>query len=422
MPVLAGFVFAIVMSLALMFSAPSFSQAEADKLPVLVTSTAGDGRLRDVQVIRSNVDKDKWITEFPTDPGVLLANNPAVSDSGRFMIVPSQGRSHGLWLVSGKRAGLIDMAYLGWPSAIGATEQFLWPEDPVVGDGRPQVQFVVFDAATFNRAPLAGSLIDDVEWVRGSAISGDKRWLLALVQRASSRGKTEAVLLDLAGVAAPRVLASSSARIDLVGPVSFSPDGSVVTFVHDESNAKKNGDAKTTQVFYDVVAGSELARWPGAYSGAWWANQIWALRPGEKKETELIVAPSPSQVPAVAKSLRQNLGDVRFVSEAPNEVREWPKSQAISSLSVSQSVVTPGSSVTFEGVARARDLATHPVNATRAGWLQRREADGKWQNIRYEKSGRVTLPIEAAGEYRWCSRIDFVLRDECSAPVTVVLN
>ncbi len=425
MPALAGLFFITILIWALVFSSPSFSQVDESALPTLVTSTAGDGRLRDVQVIRAAADKDKWLTKFPTDPGVLLANNPAVSDSAAFMVVASQGRSHGLWLASAKGAKLIDMAYLGWPSAVGATDQFLWPEDPVVGDGRPQVHFVVFDPVNNARLALPGSLIDDVEWVRGSAISSDRRWLLALVQRDSIKGKTEAVLIDLSGGLAPRVVATSSSKVDLVGPVSFSPDGSVVTFVMEADPVKEKGrneSSRTSQVFYDVVAGSELARWPGAYSAGWWANQIWALRPGEKKETELISAASPSQVPVSVKTLNQNLGDVRFVSAPPPEVKQWPKSPALSSISVSQSVVPVGAPVTFEGLARARDHATHPANATRAGWLQQRGSDGKWQNLRYEKTGRVTMPIESAGEFRWCSRIDFVLRDACSEPVTVVLN
>lgn len=422
MPAVASFVFAITLGFALVLSSATFSRAEPVNLPVLVTSTAGDGRLKDVQVIRASVDKDRWLTEFPTDPGVLLASNPAVSESGAFMLVPSQGRSHGLWLVTGKRAKLIDMAYLGWPSAIGSSDQFLWPEDPFIGDGQPQVQFLVYDPSTASRTPLAGSLVDDVEWVRGSAVSSDKRWLLALVQRASAKGKTDAILLDLTGGVSPRVLATSNSKVDLVGPVSFSPDGSVVTFVLDEPSSKKNGGSGSTQVFYDIGAGSELARWPGFYSAGWWGNQVWALRPIGKKNTELVVASSISQQPVAVKSLRQDLGDVRFVSEAPAEVRVWPKSTAVSEITVSQPVVAPGGSVTFQGVTRARDLATHPVNASRAGWLQKREADGNWRNLRYEKSGRVTLPVDSASEFRWCSRIDFVLRNACSEPVSVVLN
>jgi hypothetical protein len=430
MPAFASLIFIVALALAMAISSPSFSQSSTSDLPVLITVTAGDGRLRDVQVIRADVDKDKWLTELPTDPGVLLASNPAVTESGRYMLVPTQGRSHGLWLASGRQAKLIDMAYLGWPSAIGASESFLWPEDPAIGDGRPQVHFLVYDPITSAREPLAASLIDDVEWVRGSAISSNRRWLLALVQRASIKGKTDAVLLDLTGGNAPRVLTSSTSKTGLVGPVSFSPDGSVVTFVSSQSKASSNasnqssgkGSDNSNQVFYDVVAGSELARWAGAYSAAWWGDRIWALRQGPKKNTELLSADAASQPPAVVKSLRQDLGDVRFVTNAPNEVTQWPKTPAVISISVSQPVVAPGGSVTFSGVARSRDLPTHPVNGTRAGWLQKRGEEGKWKNVRYDKDGQVTIAIDSAGEFRWCSRIDFVLRDACSEPVMVVLN
>lgn len=415
-------VLALLFSSFFTMSATPATPIETGRSPVLVTSTAGDGRLRDVQVIRTGVDKDVWLTEFPTDPGVLLANNPAVTDSGRYMLVPTQGRSHGLWLTNGRRAKLVDMSHLGWPAAVGDSETFIWPVDPVLGDGRPQVHFVRFDPASFAREPLANSTIDDVEWVRGLAVSPDQRWLLALVQRASVKGKTDAVLLDLSGQVATRVIASSNSSTDLVGPVSFALDGSGVTFVHVNKSGKEKNASSTSQVFYDAVAGSELARWAGAYSGAWWGGQWWALRSGGKKTTELISSNDLGSSPSVVRALRQDLGDVRFVSSQPNEITQWPKSPAVASLDVSQAVVPVGTPVTFDGIARSRDIDTHPVNATRAGWLQARNSDGKWRNVRYDKSGRVTTAIDAAGEYRWCSRIDFVLRDACSDPVSVVLN
>ena len=401
---------------------PKADPIPLDRLPVLITSTSGDGRLRDVQVVSANADKDRWLTELPVDPGVLLANNPAVSDSGTFMLVPSQGRSHGLWLTSAKKAKLVDMSHLGWPAAVGTAEAFIWPVDPAVGDGRAQVQFLYLDAPTGAKTPLSGSLIDDVEWVRGAALSPDKRWLLALVQRVSVRGRTDAVLIDLTGAAATKTIASSSSRADLVGPVSFAPDGSVVTFVVEEPEGKAKNGKKVSQVFFDVNSGSELARWVGAYSAGWWNGRVWALRPGEKKKTELVSSDAPSQAPIAVKSLKQDLGDVRFVSNSPSEVKEWPKSLATISLKANPLVVSPGGLVTFESSARSREVPTHPVNATTAGWLQGKGVDGKWQNLRYEKEGRVTIAVSATGEYRWCSRIDFVLRDECSDPVTVTLN
>jgi hypothetical protein len=352
----------------------------------------------------------------------LLANNPAVSDSGAFMLVPSQGRSHGLWLTTGKKAKLIDMAHLGWPSVVGSTETFMWPVDPTIGDGKAQVQFLVFDAPSGIKTPLANSLIDDVEWVRGAALSPDKRWLLALVQRASARGKTDAVLIDLTGASANRTLITSSGRGDLAGPVAFAPDGSVVTFVIEEPDNISKGGKRVNQVFYDVNAGSELARWANAFSAAWWNGRVWALRPGEKKNTELISAGSPTEQPSAVKSLKQDLGDVRFVSNAPSEIKEWPKSLTTATLKLNPSVVSSGGLVTFEGAAKSREVPTHPVNATSAGWLQTKGADGKWQNLRYEKEGRVTIAVNTSGEYRWCNRIDFVLRDECSDPVAVTVN
>jgi len=422
LPALSLVLLLVVVLIASAVAAPKADPIPLDRLPVLITSTSGDGRLRDVQVVSANVDRDRWLTELPVDPGVLLANNPAVSDSGSFMLVPSQGRSHGLWLTSGKKAKLVDMSHLGWPAAVGVADAFIWPVDPAVGDGRAQVQFLYFDAATGTKTPLSGSLIDDVEWVRGAALSPDKRWLLALVQRASARGKTDAVLIDLTGSNAARTISSSSNRADLVGPVSFAPDGSVVTFVVEEPENKAKNGKRVSQVFFDVNAASELARWPGAYSASWWNGRIWALRPGEKKNTELISAVSPSETPNAVKSLKQDLGDVRFISNAPSEIKDWPKSLATVSFKANPLVVALGGLVTFEGSANSREVPTHPVNATTAGWLQSKGADGKWQNLRYENEGRVTIAVNATGEYRWCSRIDFVLRDECSSPVTVTLN
>jgi hypothetical protein len=146
------------------------------------------------------------------------------------------------------------------------------------------------------------------------------------------------------------------------------------------------------------------------------------LRPGEKKNTELISAGSPTEQPSAVKSLKQDLGDVRFVSNAPSEIKEWPKSLTTATLKLNPSVVSSAGLVTFEGAAKSREVPTHPVNATSAGWLQTKGADGKWQNLRYEKEGRVTIAVTTSGEYRWCTRIDFVLRDECSEPVVATVN
>jgi len=387
---------------------------QPDRLPYLLTYASGEGRASDAQIITPKGSRAEWLT----DVGVI-DNTPIGANDGSITVLATagvEGGAYSLWLAKRGKARVLSMAFVGWPGLAPDNMEILWPEDPDLLDGVPSAMLVRQERTDGSRAFVPNTRVDNVSWVRAFGMSPDGTRALMIVNRPGDVTQIDAVLMDITNET-NRVVQTVTDPQALIGPVSFSPDGSTVSY-----GRYKDGFEQQIVQTVTVADGTVTEGWQKIYSAQWWNNRFWALRSGGRNSTTLLVADSPQAEPTEAASIGLKLGGVRMLGEKPKAVSSFVKAAPAIALVVDRTAVPANGKVTFRATAAAQNGGVNAINAATGGVLQRQGTDGAWKRVQEKNSGKFTVTVPQTTTYRWCLRDDLVLTPTCSDPVTVTVT